>query len=162
MRAAQTGPARVAEPALMQVAKMNLDDGRLEDASGILEHLVDESEDESLALYATAHLGVVRLRQGDTAVALDLLERGAASDDPDTAAYACLNWGLILFDLDYLEDAAHILNRALDTGQVEVMNSARAGLGAVRLAQGRLEEARTLLSTALESGNAQDEPAVRR
>ena len=162
MRSAQTGPARVAEPALMQVAKMNLDDGRLEDASEILEHLVDESEDESLALYATAHLGVVRLRQGDTAVALDLLERGAASDDPDTAAYACLNWGLILFDLDYLEDAAHILNRALDTGQVEVMNSARAGLGAVRLAQGRLEEARTLLSTALESGNAQDEPAVRR
>ena len=70
--------------------------------------------------------------------------------------------GCILFDLDYLEDAARILTQALDTGQVEVMNSARAGLGAVRLAQGRLDEAHTLLATALETGNPKEEPTIRR
>ena len=161
-RAAQTGPARVAEPALMQIAKMKLDQGHLEEASGILERLVAESADESLELYAAAHLGVVRLRQGDVTSALELLERGAASEDPDTAAYACLNWGLVLFDLDYLEDAADILTRAQEADEDEVRNSARVGLGAVRLAQGRLEEARALLAEALDNGNPQEEPAVRR
>ena len=158
LRAAQTGSARVAEPAQMQIAKMRLDQGDLEEASGILERLVGESTDESLALYATAYLGVVRLRQGDIPSALELLERGAASEDADTAAYACLNWGLILFDLDYLEDAADRLTQALETGEDEVRDSARAGLGAVRLAQGQLEEARTLLTEALDTGNQQDEP----
>lgn len=160
--AAETGPARVAEPALMQIAKLKLDQGHLEEASGILERLVDESADESLVLYATAHLGVVRLRQDDVTSALELLERGADSEDPDTAAYACLNWGLILFDLDYLEDAADILTRALEAGENEVRSAARAGLGAVRLAQGRLEEARALLTEALDDGNPEDEPSVRR
>jgi len=161
-RAAETGPEPVAGPALMQIAKMAMDDSDLDTASDILEHLMDESTDEGLALYATAHLGAVRLRQGDPNAALDLLERGAASEDPDTAAYAYLNWGLALFDLGDVDSAGDILAMALDTGQPEVINSARAGLGVVRLAQNRLDEARSLLTKALESGNAEDEPKVRR
>ena len=63
-RAAQTGLARVAEPAQMQIARIKLDQGDLEEASGILEQLVRESTDESLALYATAHLGVISFAPG--------------------------------------------------------------------------------------------------
>ena len=158
---AANGPAQIAQPALMQVAKMLMDDGELDAASGILEPLT-EIGNEGLALYATAHLGAVRIRQGRLGEALDLLERGAASDDPDTAAYAHLNWGLTLFELGDVDSAAEILAVTIDSGRPEVMKSARAGLGMVRVAQGDLEEARTLLTDALENGNQEDEPKVRR
>jgi len=158
---AANGPSQVAQPALVQIAKMAMDDGDLNAASSLLEPLTDIGN-EGLALYATAHLGVVRIRQGRLGEALDLLERGAASDDPDTAAYAHLNWGLVLFELGEVDSAAEILAVTLDSGQPEVMMSARAGLGMVRVAQGHLEEARTLLTDALENGNPEDEPKVRR
>ena len=40
---------------------------------------------------------------------MSLLQRGAASEDPDTAAYACLTWGVHLFDLGDIDAAAEIL-----------------------------------------------------
>ena len=162
-RAADTGPAQVAGPALIQIAKIHLDDGDLAEAAALLEPLMDGSlEDESLELYAAAHLGVVRLRQGDPAAALPLLERGAASDDPDTSAYAHLNLGTLLFDLGHVDEAGEVLAIALEAGQPEVVNSARVGLGMVRLAQGSLDEANNLLTAALRDGNTADEPKARR
>jgi cellulose synthase operon protein C len=160
--AAETGPDQVAEPALAQIAKLAMGDGDLDTASSILEHLLDNSADQRLGLYAAAHLGIVRLRQGDPKAALDLLKRGAASADPAAAAYAYLNWGLALFDLGDVDDAGELMTRALETGQSDVVNSARAALGVVRLAQNRLGDAYSLLATALESGNAEVEPRVRR
>jgi tetratricopeptide (TPR) repeat protein len=162
-QAAATGPPRVAGPALMQLAKIAMDDGDLNEAAEILEYLTDGSfQDEGLELYAAAHLGVVRRRQGDLGAALDLLQRAATSEDTDTAAYACLHWGVLAFDLDDVDAAAEILSRALGFGQPEVMNSIQASLGVVRVAQSRLDEARILLTAALEGGNREDEPKVRR
>jgi len=162
-RAADTGLEQVAGPALMQIAKMALDDGELNEAADILEILTDgRLTDKGLELYAAVHLGIVRLRQGDHMAALPLLQRGVNSDDPDTAAYAQLYLGTALFDLDNVETADEILTVALRNGQPEVIDRVRAILGMVRLAQGRLEEAETLLTTALDGGDKEDEPKIRR
>ena len=160
-RAAQTGPARVAEPALMQIAKMKLDQGHLEEASGILERLVAESETRAWNCTRpriSVSSGCVRPRNVSPRAAGTRRRFGRSGH----GRIRLLELGLVLFDLDYLEDAADILTRAQEADEDEVRNSARVGLGAVRLAQGRLEEARALLAEALDNGNPQEEPAVRR
>lgn len=161
--AAEGGTPQVVGSALMQVAKMSMEDGNLTEAAAILEHLIDGSfGDEGLEQYAAAHLGVLRLREGDTEAAMPLLQRGAHSDDPDTVAYACLNLGTHLFDVGDIDAAAEVLTVALDTGASEVMGSVRAGLGMVRLAQQRLDEAQDLLQAALDSADEAELPKVRR
>ena len=131
--AAESGQPQMVAAAMIQIAKIMLEDGELADAAGILEPMVDGSLDnESLELFAAAHLGVVRLRQGDVTAALPLLERAASSGDPDTFGYACLNLGLTLFDLDQVGRAAGLLERAMDSGQPGSgkRRAGRAGRGA--------------------------------
>jgi tetratricopeptide (TPR) repeat protein len=161
--AADEGSPQVVGHALIQIAKISMDDGELTEAAAILEHLLDGSfGDEALEQYAAAHLGALRLRQGDTDAAMPLLQRGTASDDPDTMAYSCVNLGTYLFDLGDIDAAAEYLSAAVDTGNSEVADLAQAALGMVRLAQGRLDQAHDLLQAALASGNTAEEPKVRR
>jgi len=129
----------------------------------ILEHLLDGSfADEGLEQYAAAYLGAVRLRQGDPDTAMPLLRRGAGSRDPDVAAYACLTWGLYLFEIGDVTGADEVLTAAREIDHAEVADSVLAGLGMVRLAQRRLDEAYVLLKGVLDGGNRDEEPKVRR
>jgi predicted negative regulator of RcsB-dependent stress response len=162
-RAAETGAPPVIGAALMQTAKLSVSNGDLTEAAAVLEHLLEGSfDDEGLEEYAAAYLGAVRLRQGDPEAAMPLLRRGAGSDDPETAAHALMTWGMHLFEVGDVSGADEILTAALGIGHAEVMDSIRAGLGMVRLAQRRLDEAYALLKAVLDSGNKDQEPIVRR
>jgi tetratricopeptide (TPR) repeat protein len=162
-QAADAGTPPVAGTALMQIAKLCIGDDDLTQAAEILEHLLDGSfDDEGLKQYASAYLGGVRLRQGDPDAAMSLLRRGADSQDPDTAAYSCLTWGMYLFEIGDIDAADEILTAALEIGYAEVADSVRAGLGMIRLAQRRLDEAYVLLKGVLDSGDKDEEAKVRR
>ncbi|MPY56347.1 tetratricopeptide repeat protein [Streptomyces spongiae] len=153
-----------ADLASVQLAKMAAQEGRPEEAALRFEALLASGSEiaASVAPLARAHLGALRLQQGEIDDALELLDEATASGHTDATAVAFAGRGEYLVEVGDTAAAQQYLRAALDLEDPEVSPKALALLGVAMLAENELDEARAALSEALATETPAIEPMTRR
>lgn len=132
-------------PAFSNLAQVRVDEGRVADARGLLEHALRINPDY---VDATRRLGGLLAAQGDTK-SISYLERMASS--PDTTDELFVALGQAYVDANRLDDAATALRRALALNPRRA--DAAALLGGLLAQHGAMADALPYLASAVANGD---------
>ncbi|MFE7032448.1 tetratricopeptide repeat protein [Streptomyces sp. NPDC057621] len=164
-QAVRSDSAEAADLASIGLARLAADEGQVDEAAAHFDAvLVSRSKvAPEMAPLARAHLGALRLRQGEVDRALEVaVGEAAASGRPTEVAAALVDQGEYLLDAGDSSVAQLYLRAALEMCDPETSPRARCLLGVALLAEHDLEGARETLVEALATGDSATEPRVRR